>query len=237
MTTSPRLGITDLAEAQAAADVTHNAAVHTLEQGAGKFTVKDRDLAAPPGSPAAGDAYLVAAAASGAWSGKSGYIAFWLNGAWAFIAMREGYALWVEDENKFLVATSASTFIELATGGNPTESIIVAVSDESTALVVGGSKVTFRMPYAFTLAAIRASLVTAQISGSIFTVDVNEAGASLLSTKLTIDNGEKTTTTAAAAAVISDAALADDAEITVDIDQVGDGTAKGLKVTLIGSRV
>jgi len=38
----------------------------------------------------------------------------------------------------------------------------------------------------------------------------------------------------AAAAVISDAALADDAEITVDIDQVGDGTATGLKITLIG---
>ena len=27
-----------------------------------------------------------------------------------------------------------------------------------------------------------------------------------------------------------------DAEITVDIDQVGDGTAKGLKVVLIGTR-
>ncbi len=38
------------------------------------------------------------------------------------------------------------------------------------------------------------------------------------------------------APVISDAALADDAEITIDIDQIGDGTAKGLKITLIGTR-
>ena len=30
---------------------------------------------------------------------------------------------------------------------------------------------------------------------------------------------------------------ADDAEITIDIDQVGDGTAKGLKVTLIRNEV
>ena len=53
----------------------------------------------------------------------------------------------------------------------------------------------------------------------------------------TIDNTEKTSTTASTPAVISDSSLADDAEITIDIDQVGDGTAKGLKVTLIGTRV
>jgi hypothetical protein len=93
------------------------------------------------------------------------------------------------------------------------------------------------MPYAMTVTAVRASLSTAQASGSIFTVDINEGGTTILSTKLTIDNTEKTSTTAATAAVISDSALADDAEITVDIDQIGDGTAKGLKVTIIGTRV
>jgi hypothetical protein len=36
--------------------------------------------------------------------------------------------------------------------------------------------------------------------------------------------------------VISDSSLADDAKMSVDIDQIGDGTAKGLKVVLIGSR-
>ena len=116
------------------------------------------------------------------------------------------------------------------------QSIVVAASDETTALATGTAKVTFRMPYAFTLTSVRASLTTAQSSGSIFTVDINEGGTSILSTKLTIDNTEKTSTTAATAAVISDTALADDAEITIDIDQIGDGTAKGLKITLIGTR-
>jgi hypothetical protein len=87
-----------------------------------------------------------------------------------------------------------------------------------------------------TLTAVRASLTTAQASGTIFTVDINEGGTSVLSTKLTIDNTELTSTTAATPAVISDTALADDAEITIDIDQVGDGTATGLKITLIGTR-
>lgn len=116
-----------------------------------------------------------------------------------------------------------------------TRYVQVAVSDETTALTAGTAKVTFRMPHALTLSAVRASLSTAQASGSTLTVDINEAGSTILSTKLTIDNTEKTSTTAATPAVISDTALADDAEITIDIDTVGDGTAKGLKVLLIGT--
>lgn len=121
---------------------------------------------------------------------------------------------------------------------NPTVkvSICIACSDETTALTTGNGKITFRMPHAMTLTAVRASLTTAQSSGSIFTVDINEGGSTILSTKITIDNGEKTSTTAATPPVISDSALADDAEITIDIDQVGDGTAAGLKVYLIGTR-
>ena len=131
-------------------------------------------------------------------------------------------------------STAASTYGTIAQA--KAEYLVCAASDESTALTTGTSKVTFRMPYAMTVSSVRASLSTAQASGSILTVDINEAGTTILSTKLTIDNTEKTSTTAATAPVISDTALADDAEITIDIDQVGDGTAKGLKITLIGTR-
>lgn len=119
------------------------------------------------------------------------------------------------------------------------ETFTVACSDEVTPLTAGTGKLTFRMPFAMNLTEIRGSLNVAQASGSIFTVDVNEAGATALTTKLTIDNTEKTSTTAATPAVIGGAgpALADDAEMTVDIDQIGDGTAKGLKLTFIGYRV
>ena len=132
-------------------------------------------------------------------------------------------------------ADAVTTMQDIANLTN-VQSIVAAASDETTALTTGTGKITFRMPYAFTLSAVRASLTTAQTSGSIFTVDINDSGTTILSTKLTIDNTEKTSTTAATPAVISDTALADDAEITIDIDQVGDGTAKGLKVVLIGTR-
>lgn len=112
--------------------------------------------------------------------------------------------------------------------------IIVACSDETTALTTGSAKATFRMPYAMTLTGVRAS-VTVAPTGSVLTVDINENGVSILSTAITIDATEKTSTTAAVPPVISDTALADDAEITIDIDTVGSTVAGvGLKVTLIG---
>ena len=111
-------------------------------------------------------------------------------------------------------------------------SLTVACSDETSDLTTGTAKATFRMPQAATITAVRASVTTAP-AGSALTVDINESGSTILSTKLTIDAGEKTSTTAATAAVISDASIADDAEMTIDIDAIGSSTAgAGLKVTI-----
>jgi len=112
----------------------------------------------------------------------------------------------------------------------------IACSDESTAVTTGTGKVTFRMPYAMTLTGVRASVKTAP-TGSTLIIDINKEGTSVLSTKLSIDASEKTSTTAASAAVISDATLGDDAEITIDFDQVGSTIAgAGVKIWLLGTR-
>ena len=117
------------------------------------------------------------------------------------------------------------------------ESFVLACSDETTALTTGTAKVTFRMPYAFTLKTVRASLTTAGTGVNLVTVDINEGGATILTTKITIDATETTSTTAAAQPVIGGAgpALADDAQMTIDIDQIDSGgVSAGLKVYLIG---
>jgi hypothetical protein len=235
MTTTPRLGAPELAEGQAAPETTVNEQLRYAEQGAGHFIIEDRDLSAPPGSPVDGKAYIVAGTGTGDWSGHDGDIAFYMSTGWLFINIVEGMSFWISDENKLLVATSGSTFNEV-TAGNPTESIIIACSDESTAITTGTAKVTFRMPYAFTLTAVRASVTTAP-TGSTILIDINEGGSTILSTKLMIDASERTSTTAATPAVISDSSLADDAEMTIDFDQVGSTIAgAGVKVYLIGAR-
>jgi hypothetical protein len=229
------------------------------------ININVEDFVAAPTVTTDGTRYLVTTG-TGAFASKDGKLAVRVTGAWIFYTLGEGCIVYRKSNsthykresgsNVLLVAegadlsdyltsaTAASTYLTTATAASTygtiaqakTEYLVLAASGESTALTTGTGKVTFRMPYAFTVSAVRASLTTAQASGSIFTVDINDSGTTILSTKLTIDNTEKTSTTAATAAVISDTSLADDAEITIDIDQIGDGTAKGLKITFIGTR-
>ena len=156
----------------------------------------------------------------------------------------EGYSFasrWFDiinsDEYVCLDSSTGAAVWKLTTApssANPIEAIPIAASDQTTNLSVDTGVLTFRMPYAFTLTEVRASLSTASSSGNV-EVDVNESGTSIFSTTLSIDATEKTSTTATTAAVISDTGLADDAEITIDIDAAGTD-AKGLIVWLIGTR-
>jgi hypothetical protein len=238
MTTSPR-GADELVSGQAIPETTVNETIRHTEAGACLFPVADNDLTAPPGACVDGANYIIASVATGAWAGKEGQIATALGtnaaNGWRYHTPVEGFFAYIQDENVLHYYNGAS-WAAFASAGNPTESLVIACSDETTALTAGTAKVTFRMPYAFTLSAVRASVTTAP-TGSVLTVDINESGTTILSTKLTIDASEKTSTTAATPAVISDGSLADDAEMTIDIDGVGSTIAgAGLKVYLIGTR-
>jgi hypothetical protein len=87
---------------QAQKHVTHNEALRALDALV-QLSVKDRDLATPPGSPAEGDRYIVAASPTGVWSGHAGDVAVFQDGAWAFHDPKEGWRCWVEDENVLLI--------------------------------------------------------------------------------------------------------------------------------------
>ena len=119
---------------------------------------------------------------------------------------------------------------------NVLESAIIPCSDETSNITTGTAKRTFRMPYAATLVAVRASVNTAP-TGSTIVIDVNKNGTTVLSTKLSIDASEKTSYTAATPAVISVTAIAIDDEISIDFDQVGSTIAgAGVKVTFFWTR-
>src|SRR3989304_4226720 len=60
--------------------------------------VKDKDLAAPPGSPTPGHRYIVAASPTGAWAGHATEIAVYQDGAWEFYAPQRGWTVYVDDE-------------------------------------------------------------------------------------------------------------------------------------------
>jgi hypothetical protein len=73
-------------------------------------TVLDKDVATPPGTPNDGDAYIVPAGATGAWTGHAKDIATWDagGGTWVFTVPVDGYMVWVTDENIWYVYNSSA---------------------------------------------------------------------------------------------------------------------------------
>ena len=88
--------------AQAQKHVTHNEALRLLD-GLVQLSVLDRDLTAPPGSPADSDRYIVGSGATGDWAGWDLNVAIFTDGAWLRLPPRTGWRVWVEDEELLLV--------------------------------------------------------------------------------------------------------------------------------------
>lgn len=106
MSETPLLGLPLLDAAQAQKHVTHNEALLLLDA-ALHLAVASRSVATPPGAPAEGDRYLIAAAATGTWATHDGELAFREQGVWRFATPRTGWRLWVVDESKFLIFDGA----------------------------------------------------------------------------------------------------------------------------------
>jgi hypothetical protein len=140
MANSTHLSLPFIEAAQAQKHVTHNAALSRLDTVV-MLSVLDRDLDTPPGAPAEGARYLVAASALGAWSGQDGRIAAWQDGAWSFHTPREGWLCWIADEDILVVFngagwTGAATQNAARLGVNTT-------ADATNRLAVASSAVLF----------------------------------------------------------------------------------------------
>jgi hypothetical protein len=61
--------------------------------------VIDKDLTAPPGGETTGDRYLVAAGATGDWTGQDGKVAVKSISGWDFYTPAEGWKVWLNDED------------------------------------------------------------------------------------------------------------------------------------------
>jgi hypothetical protein len=106
--TTPNLALPEIAAAQAQKHVTHNEALRVLDAVV-HLAVLDRDLVAPPDTPAEGERWLVGSPASGGWAGHDDEIAAWQDGGWQFYAPHVGWLAYVLDEEA-LIAWSGSAW-------------------------------------------------------------------------------------------------------------------------------
>lgn len=99
--TTPNLGLDELTASQSQPHVPLNSALRRLDALV-FLTFRHMDMQAPPtaGSPdiAEGDAYWIPAAgspaASGAWEGYEGHVAYYAGGGWEFVQPLEGWLAW-----------------------------------------------------------------------------------------------------------------------------------------------
>jgi hypothetical protein len=144
MSDSVNLGVTYLEAAQAQKHVTVNAALSRLD-GLIHLAVLSRVLATPPATPVDGDRYLVPVAATGAWAGQTGKIALRLEGAWVFAMPREGWTMWVANEDA-LVSFDGTAWVA---GGVPSTLQnmamigVNATADAANKFVVAASSTLF----------------------------------------------------------------------------------------------
>lgn len=163
MTTTPHLLIPLVEQSQAQKEVTVNAALTRIDALMNNGA-KSRVTATPPGSPAAGDLYIVGVSPTGAWAGQSGNLAFY-DTAWKFIPAREGMTLYVNDEDVTYIYDGASW---------QSQAIVAYATLSGTSLTLDGSYV------GKTVFCTSASAVTITLPNSLyvgFTCNVIQYGA------------------------------------------------------------
>ena len=119
-----------LASGQAQKEITHNEAITAIDRLL-HLAVVSRSVSTPPATAMPGDAYIIAAAPSGAWSGAAGQLASFDGAGWTVAAAKTGCLAWVADEDQFAVFSASGW----TTGGWPTQG-----------LVIGGRTVLSAMP-------------------------------------------------------------------------------------------
>lgn len=125
--TTPNLGLPYLLAAQSQKHVTHNEALRALDTLL-QISIADRDLIAPPATPAEGDRYIVAAGATGAWAGHAASIAAYQDAGWIFYPPKEGWLAWIADEN-VTVAFDGAAWTSFS-GGVTDHGALTGLSDD-----------------------------------------------------------------------------------------------------------
>ena len=141
---SPHLLLPYILAAQAQKHVTHNEAVRLLDAII-QLSVLDRDLTAPPASPADGDRYIVDSAATGIWAGWDLNVTTWVDGVWMRLVPRPGWLAWIADEANVAVWNGSvwdlvgvpqdvsDAIFSLVNDADPTKKALFSLSGISTA--------------------------------------------------------------------------------------------------------
>lgn len=134
----PKLGLLINALTGEVHDVALRALLRALDQ-MPFLSVINRTTTAPPGSPANGDAYIVATGGSGAWSGHDKSVAVWTtdnpvtpSGLWEFYAPRAGWFVYSVADTAFYNYSGTAWLAFVGGGGT----LVTSVAGRTGAVVL-----------------------------------------------------------------------------------------------------
>jgi len=141
--TTNRVKLPYILQSQSQKEVTHNSGLDLIDAllQAACVTV---NLNTPPGSPAAGDCYVVGTSPTGAWAGQAKTVAFYTTG-WNFITPWEGLTVWANDTNQLFTYDGSAwgATYNLTQFNNLTMLGINATADATNKLSVNSAAILF----------------------------------------------------------------------------------------------
>jgi hypothetical protein len=147
---SPKIGLPYILASQTQKHVTMNESLNIIDSLI-MLCVINRTLATAPLSPSEGDKYIVAPSPTGAWAGRTGQIAAFLNAGWQFFAPQTGFIAHIQAEAVFVVFDGTSwQYIGTALGEIQNQKLIGlgTTADTNNPLSAKINKALFSAKYA-----------------------------------------------------------------------------------------
>ena len=141
--TTNRVKLPYILQSQSQKEVTHNAALDLIDALI-QAAMVDISINTPPGSPSAGDCYIVGSSPTGAWVGQANAVAFFTT-AWNFITPFKGMTVWVDSQNLLYTWSGTAWILTFnpTSFANLTMLGINATADSTNKLSVNSSAILF----------------------------------------------------------------------------------------------
>lgn len=141
--TTNRVLLPYILQSQSQKEVTHNASLDLIDALLQAACVSV-GTNTPPGSPVAGDCYVIGSAPTGAWAGQAKKFTFYTTG-WNFVAPWEGLTVWANDTNTLTTYDGTNWFasVNLTSFQNLTMLGVNATADSTNKLTVASAAILF----------------------------------------------------------------------------------------------
>lgn len=142
------------------------------------LSVKNRTQTAPPATPSAGDSYIIASGATGAWAGHDGALAVFDGSAWVYGTPRTGWRAYDEADDVSLVFKGGVWAVQTSYTDEQVRDVIGAALVAGSGITItvndAGDTITIASTAAYTDEQARDAIGAALVAGTGIAVTVDD---------------------------------------------------------------